>query len=384
MNTKNEKHRLHRKIMPALKAAAKTPWLWLLMLFPAALLLTAAARGIGGFANLYCSTVYRVVSVFWNNISGILPFSLAELIIVLLPIALLAYIAASAVIIVRSKGKRAKKTLMAFVRLLSAASLIFFLYVTNCGINYSCTRFSGQTGLVTREVTAQELYQVCVYFADTAAASRAVFQTDGGEPVRTDISSVSIAARDAVNALHEKYPAVPDGYSAPKSVILSRGMSYLDITGVYFPFTFEANVNTDANDYSLPFTMCHELSHVRGFMNEADANFIAFLACVRSDDPRLRYSGCMSALRLLEGHLYTADEELYADYLRHYSMGMFTDRKSQSEYWKQFETPVAAAASSINDSYLKINHQQEGVRSYGLAADLIIAYYFDEIDSAKG
>ena len=382
MNTENKKHPLSGKIKPALKAAVRSPWLWLIMLFPVALLLDAAARGIGGFADLYRDTVYRVISVFWNNVSGILPFSLAELMIVLLPFALLAYIIVSAVIIVRSKGKRIKKTLIAFVRLLSCAAVIFFLYVTNCGINYSCTRFSEQSGLVTREVTAQELYQVCVYFADTAAASRDGFQTDGGVPVTTEVSSARFAARDAVNALHGKYSAVPDGYSAPKSVILSRGMSYLDITGVYFPFTFEANVNTDANDYTLPFTMCHELAHVRGIMNEADANFTAFLACVRSDDPRLKYSGCMSALRLLEGHLYTADEDLYAAYVRHYSKGMLTDRRAQSEYWKQFETPVAAAASSINDSYLKINRQQEGVRSYGLAADLIISYYFDEIVTA--
>ena len=62
---------------------------------------------------------------------------------------------------------------------------------------------------------------------------------------------------------------------------------------------------------------------------------------------------------------------------------MLTDLQAQSEYWKQFETPVAAAASSINDSYLKINRQQEGVRSYGRVADLIIAYYFDEIASVN-
>ena len=378
MTREKEKQKCKINIGSVLGAAVRSPRFWLIMLFPAALLLIAAARNIPGFADLYANTVYRAVSLFWNNLSGILPFSLAEFIVIIAPFALLAYIIVSAVITVRAKGRRLKALLKSFVSLLAAVSLVFFLYVTNCGLNYYCTRFSAQSGLAVKKVTAQQLYRVCEYYADMAASSRAEISRDDGSPLAADVSSLRFAARDAVNALHERFPSVAGGYSVPKSVILSRGMSYLDITGVYFPFTFEANVNTDAGDYCLPFTMCHELAHVRGFMNEADANFIAFLACVRSDDPWLRYSGSMNALRLLQGHLYTADESLYKQLLSHYSAGMFTDLKAQSEYWKQFETPVAAAASSINDSYLKINRQQEGVKSYGLAADLIIACYFDE------
>lgn len=371
------------KIKPAIKAAVKTPWLWLIMLFPAGLLLSAAADNIEGAADLYCNTIYRAVSIVWNNISGLIPFSLGEIIILILPFAVLAYIIVSVVIIVRSKGNRLKKTLMAFVRLIAAASVIFFLFVVNCGINYSCSSFSEQSGFVAREASAKELYQVCVYLADEASQARSMLGVGESEPIRVDASSVRYAAREAVNALHQKYSAVSDGYSAPKSVMLSRGMSYLNITGIFFPYTFEANVNTDANDFSLPFTMCHELAHVRGFMNEADANFIAFLACVRTDVPLMRYSGCMSALKYLMNHLYSADTELYESFAGHFSRGMLTDLQAQSEYWKQFETPVAAAASSINDSYLKINRQQEGVRSYGRVADLIIAYYFDEIASVN-
>lgn len=68
-------------------------------------------------------------------------------------------------------------------------------------------------------------------------------------------------------------------------------MSYLDISGIYCPFTFEANVNVHMNDVLIPVTMCHELSHLSGYMREDEANFIAFLACLQSDDPEFRYSG---------------------------------------------------------------------------------------------
>ena len=44
-------------------------------------------------------------------------------------------------------------------------------------------------------------------------------------------------------------------------------------------------------------------------------------------------------------------------------------------YWAQFEGPVAQAASTMNDTYLKANGQQDGVKSYGKVTDLLLSYY---------
>ncbi len=371
--------KLLKGIKNQLKAAVRTPWFWMLMLFPAALILLAAARNIPGAADLYCNTVYRAISVIWNNISGILPLSVGEILVILVPFAAAAYIIAVVIIIIRAKGKRLKKLFLGIVRPVAAASVLYFLFITNCGINYCCSNVSQQSGLAVREVSAGQLYEVCVYLADQASYYRSRIQPDENEPVRVDISTACYNARDAVNGLHSKYSFVPEGYSVPKSVILSRGMSYLDITGIYFPFTFEANVNTDSRNFTTPFTMCHELAHVRGFMHEADANFIAFLACINSESDEFRYSGFLCGLQYLSGHLSSADTELYSSFFKHLSYGVLCDLKDKSDYWKQFETPVAVTAAKINDSYLKHNFQQEGVKSYGMAADLIIAYYFDEI-----
>ena len=42
--------------------------------------------------------------------------------------------------------------------------------------------------------------------------------------------------------------------------------------------------------------MCHELSHICGFMREDEANFISYLACYHSSSTELRYSGAMLGL----------------------------------------------------------------------------------------
>ena len=45
-----------------------------------------------------------------------------------------------------------------------------------------------------------------------------------------------------------------------------------------------------------PFVLSHEKAHQFGITSEAEANFVAFVICINSDDQKLRYSGCQSVL----------------------------------------------------------------------------------------
>lgn len=354
-------------------------WFWLLMLTPLAFILRALSGNVSGFADFYNRHIYRYISIFWTNISGIVPFSIGEIILVMLPAALIAYFIVVIVLVVRSKGKRLKKLFLGIVRPAAVASLVFFLFMTNCGINYFCQDVSTQSGLQSREPSAEDLYEVCIYLADKATECRERLSEDENSVAQIDLSPAQTKAKNAMNNLHSFYDFVPDGYSIPKSVMLSRGMSYLQITGVYFPFTFEANVNTDVPSFCVPFTMCHELAHVRGFMHEQDANFLAYLACIYSGEDDFMYSGYSEALRYVSRHLHSADKKLYADFQKHLSDGVYRDYAYDSKYWKQFETPVAQTAAAVNDGYLKQNAQPQGIKSYDMITDLIVAHYFQDI-----
>ncbi len=382
-NCQNGQGRSRFRMMTAriVRGAVRSVWFWLFLLIVPALALRGLAANVSGFADGYCHYFYRYVSVFWNNISGIVPFSVGEILLLLLPLAAVAYIAFVIVSVVRSKGQRIKKLLLGFIRPLSLCMLVMFLFVTNCGINYYCSDVAAMSGLELREPSAEDLYEVCVYLADRAAECRSRLSEDENGAVSLDKAAASYTARDAVNALHQSYDYIPDGYGIPKGVMLSRGMSYLNITGVYFPFTFEANVNTDAPDYTIPFTMCHELAHVRGFMHEQDANFIAYLSCIYSDDYGFMYSGYAQAISYVSRYLRMADKTLYDEFRTHLTEGILRDYAFSAEYWRQFETPVAEAASAVNDSYLKHNAQPEGIKSYDRITDLIIAHYFQFIKS---
>ena len=66
--------------------------------------------------------------------------------------------------------------------------------------------------------------------------------------------------------LGEQYPQLAGYYPKPKPVLFSRLLSIQQLSGIYSPFTVEANYNAEMTPYNIPHTACHELSHLRGFM----------------------------------------------------------------------------------------------------------------------
>ena len=54
-------------------------------------------------------------------------------------------------------------------------------------------------------------------------------------------------------------------YSKAKIILNSKLLSYTNITGIYSPFTGEANINTNQPSTSIPFTILHEMAHQRGY-----------------------------------------------------------------------------------------------------------------------
>ena len=157
-------------------------------------------------------------------------------------------------------------------------------------------------------------------------------------------------------------------------MLVSEILSYQKLMGIYAPFTIEANYNQDMPSYDFPFTMCHELSHLRGFMQEEEANFISFLACRESDMTEFQYSGTLSAWEYAMNALYRADPKVWQEVREGLSKAAEPDLRADDQFWSEYDGSVAEVANMVNDTYLKANGQKQGVKSYGKMTDLLVAY----------
>lgn len=336
--------------------------------------LLLAARTAEGFADWYSSHIYTVFVNVIGRLMGQFPFSVSEILLYVLLGCVLWWIGER--ITLRCMGRKEKwKIKEGFISLFLLVSVLFFLYALNCGVNYYRETFSESEGIVTREYSVEELKEVCRWLTDKVNETADQGYRDANERMTLESVNVEQEAVAAMENLSEEYKALQGFYPRPKALLNHWILSVQNLTGVYSPFTVEANYNAGMVDYNIPFTACHELSHLRGFMEEKEANYIGFLACIGSDTEAFRYSGYLMGWIYCTNVLYQEDYEAWEELRAELKDGVLSDLRANSAFWAKYDTAVAEVSDRINDTYLKANGQQEGVESYDRMVDLIVTEY---------
>ena len=59
------------------------------------------------------------------------------------------------------------------------------------------------------------------------------------------------------------------------------------------------------------------------------------------------------------------------------------DLQADSAFWLQYDGKAAEVSQTVNNTYLKLNSQDDGVKSYGRMVDLLLAYRREEHQDEK-
>lgn len=327
---------------------------------------------VPGFAQWYSVHIYPLLVTTMGRVWGWFPFSVSEILIYIL---LLAFIVTMVRMVVRTVQTRTPKVAVAWLSgVLLTAGILAFLYTACCGINYHRKSFSEEEGIVTYEYDLEQLRDICLWLTQEVNV-RADEVSRDAQGVMELAAPEGDGAVQAMHRLGEEFSSVQGYYPRPKELLISEILSYQSLTGIYLPFTVEANYNRDMTAYNKPFTACHELSHLRGFMQEQEANFIAFLACIGSERMDFQYSGYLSGWVYCMNALYRTDYESWQEVRGQLEEAVEPDLAANNAFWDRYEGPVSDTAERINDTYLKANGQTDGVESYDRMVDLIVVYF---------
>ena len=329
------------------------------------------------FADSVNQTLAAGVRFFLAKLTDVLPFSFAETLIFSLPVILALVIWVG---IRRASNKRCFVRLL--VVLLALLVLLYSLFVLTIGCAYHGRTLDKKIGLVRKDVSVSELYSTAEFLlAKTNEVAEDAFQMDEGSATRMPytIDEMNEILLASYESLGERYSFVQTMRTRIKPVAASVLMSYAHITGVYTYMTGEANINVDFPDYTIPFTAAHELAHQRGVAREDEANFIAFLVCISSEDAYVRYSGYMNMFEYVASALYSADPEAYGELIGQASPKVIAEMRAYRAFYDKYRDSVVGEISgSINDAYLQMQGTP-GTRSYGMVVDLAVAYYRDAL-----
>ena len=347
-------------------------WLLIDLVLLGLFFLLRPVRGVmNALSERFSMPVERALGRAWAYV----PFSGAELCYALAVIFLVVWFVSTIVTVARAEYKREA----AYRRFLFLLDLLLSLYAAFCllwGVNFYADDFCDKSGLHPQPVAVEDLIAVTRRFAEEASAhADAVARSADGTYAMPRAESMALAPT-LYESLYDEFPFLYIPVDpAPKPIFFSRVMSAMNVTGLYFPFTGESNLNMDFPAATFPFTVAHELAHRRGVASEQQCNFLGALAAIRSDDPAYRYSGYLTGYIHLSNALYTVSPEAWAETRALLGPSAEADLRAANDYWARYEGKVSEASGKAYDAMLKSYGDELGMRSYGAVVDLLVLYF---------
>ena len=332
---------------------------------------------ISGFADFYIG----YTNAFWVNslgrLSSIFPFSLVEILIYMLILCTGGWLIGLLILMCVGRKEAFLKVMKkGLTILLPLASLVFFLFESNEDIGFYRTPFAVHYGYGSGSYSTAELAEVCQMMAgEINSCADSVDRREDG--IMVCDSDLCTRVKAGMVRLGKEYDWLSGMYSTPKPVFLSELMSYTNMAGIFSAYTMEANYNADMTQYNLPFSISHELAHVKGILRENEANFVAYLNCRNAKDADIYYAGMLSGWVYCGNELYKRDKKLWEEIYFSLDWRARNDLRANNEFWASYKGKVSEAAESFNDSYLKGRGQTEGTLSYDRVVDLIVSYEAD-------
>ena len=287
---------------------------WLFVIISSAVIVSLNLLSrITSFSDWYDDNIFRYISQPYCRLTGLFPFSVGE---ILIPLAMLIVISAIVTLILLPflrKKQGFKKFAGKLLKSTRALVLtVAFVMTLNCNILYSTSKMdiNGNRG---KKYKADDIEALRNYVVEQCNELSEKMERDENGYVIYN-GDVSKDVKAALNNLSDEFPRLQGYYPNAKPVMGSYFMYQAGIIGVYFPFTMEANYNTYTSVTYTPEVIAHELSHLKGYIYEDEANFIAYLACINSDNDMLKYSGYLSVLNYTNNDYYDCvDEDRYRE-----------------------------------------------------------------------
>lgn len=370
------------------------------LLIPLGLLAIAVVLNLIGwrspsFCDWYVENIFPVWAESYGRFTGLFSFSVGEWLLyagAFLVMLLLVWGAIEGILWVVRKKKRKEpgltKGFILYLKLILWVVAIVSLEMTlTCFLQFHVSPINERypIGAKTRdEYGLAELTVLRDYVVEQVNALSEEMERDekGYLVYERDMKT---EAKLQMHRLSKDFPNLKGYYPDPKPFFFSDFFSQQYMMGYYFPFSMEANYNDKMYVINMPASMCHELSHLKGFLLEDEANFIGYLACVGSGDAFFRYSGYMSVLGYLDRDFYSAigqDEEVYFSHPVICEQVIEDDKFLTQEAWEEVEEDalldtemVKEASDKIVETNLTINGVSDGKVSYSRVVDLLLQYY---------
>lgn len=234
------------------------------------------------------------------------------------------------------------------------------------GFNYFRTSLSDKMNLTFKTIEAEDRLDFTYHVLEKCIDLSADYSEIEDNELSAKILQMTVSMADTLPYLAKaNLKAVP---IYPATFFLQIG-----ITGMYFPYTGQAQYEKELGPIGKAFTMAHEWFHSAGVAPEHEANFLAYLVCVSSDEKAIQYSAYMNLLNELLFYYKITDPELFEKMVSSFTPLMKTHLEERKAQFIKYSGPISEMSDEMIDNYLKFN-QQGGIKDYRRLSEYVFAW----------
>jgi hypothetical protein len=187
------------------------------------------------------------------------------------------------------------------------------------------------------------------------------------DAIDPDLAAAFVRADRALGS--ETAPVV----GRPKATLFDFYFRRAGVEGMTDPYFLETLIQQDLLPFERPAVVAHEWSHLAGFADESEANFIGWLTCLRGSVAD-QYSGWLFLYRELNQAVRPPDR---AEMSAQLAPGPRADLQAIAARVRRSLNPrVSAVGWRAYDQYLKANRIEAGTRSYNDVVRLVLGVRF--------
>jgi hypothetical protein len=336
------------------------------------LMITAAATAAvplppAWVERAYSTSVYRAVQRLLTPLSNLVPFALFDVLIVA---AVTVWIGFAVMDVRRRSGSWRGVVGRLLVRTAVTVAASYLAFVVLWGFNYRRVRLADKLQLDEASISAD---------AASAAAATAIDQLNdlyesahaqGWPPLAAIDPDLAAGFAHADRDLGSRTMPVA---ARPKVSLFDLYFRRAGVEGMTDPYFLETLVQRELLPFERPFVIAHEWSHLAGYADESEANFVGWLTCLRGSVAD-QYSGWLflygELSRVARPRRQTARGAVLGP-------GPRADLNAIADRYRRHVSPkVSAAGWRVYDRYLKANRVAAGTASYDQVVRLVLGVRF--------
>lgn len=357
MKTENNE-RKRRPFQPLFWLVTALLWLlcsaWYMIPWPSSLIEFWYSRGF-----------FKALGFIVVPVTGRLPFSLAMVLNIALPLLCLALWLRLFI-----RNFRTKELPVWRIYLKVIYGLLFIIPALWCwflifwGMGYAREPMETRLHLGTEAVRESELEEIAEKLFNQLMSDLPA--TEEERNVKRAITSISYSMERTIQAWEGRSVALPRRVKATiPGMLLMNGTS-----GLCAPFTLEAHVDGGLPDTFFVAVAAHELGHIAGVCDEGETNLLGFVAGLQAENSYARY--CVALDLYLDVARQLRTEKLQ-EAMRRLPETAREDIRAMQEASRRYRIDFFQKWSwRMYNRYLKSQGVKEGVRSYGRGVQLVV------------